>query len=124
MLRKILMIGMVLAMSGAALAVGEEVTVTGYVLDSACAVRTSSGDDAAEKVVKHPKACSLMPDCAKNGFAVVADGKVYKLDEEGNKKAMAVLKSSSAKAGIKVKVKGELDGDTIKVSEISEVKSE
>ena len=68
-------------------------------------------------VANHTKSCAL--GCAKSGFGVVtADGKFLKLDEAGNSKALAALKSSSKEKDLKVTVSGDLDGETIKVNSL------
>jgi hypothetical protein len=62
-----------------------------------------------------------MESCEKNGYAVYADKKLYKLDNAGNEKAEEVLKNTKAAKGVKVAVEGTLDGDTIKVTKLTEV---
>jgi hypothetical protein len=91
------------------------------VIDNACAAG-HAGDPAAsvEKVKKHPSACALMPGCSKSGYSILADGKFYKFDEEGNKKVMRLYKASKSRAGLSVNVEGTLEGDTIRVKSISE----
>ena len=66
----------------------------------------------------HTRKCALS--CAKSGFAVVlSDGKFLKLDEGGNAKALAALKSSEKEKDLKVKVEGKLDGETIQVDSLA-----
>jgi hypothetical protein len=65
----------------------------------------------------------MMPNCAKSGYAVFADNKLYKLDEAGNKKAAEILENTKAEKGVQVSVEGTMDGDTLKVTSISEVVS-
>ena len=64
---------------------------------------------------------ALMPSCSKSGYAVYTDGKLYKLDEEGNEKAREILKNTKSEKSIQVSVEGNLDGDKLKVKSISEV---
>ena len=74
---------------------------TGYVIDEAC---------SAKPAMKGNEACARK--CIKGGSPAVllsADGKVYKLDDQ----AKAV-----EHAGHKVKVTGDLKGDTIKIESI------
>jgi hypothetical protein len=62
-----------------------------------------------------------MPDCAGSGYSVfTADKKLYKLDKAGNESAQTLLHDSETKAGVAVVIEGTLDGDTIKVTKISE----
>lgn len=121
MTRKIFVLGVVLLLAGAALAgEGKSVKLTGYIIDNACSGR-AAGENALEKVKNHTVKCSLMPNCAKSGYAVFADGKLYKLDEEGNKKAGDLLKNTKSEKSVQVAIEGTVDGDTIKVTSISEV---
>ncbi|HXU36224.1 MAG TPA: hypothetical protein VN937_07645 [Blastocatellia bacterium] len=121
MIKKAFVIGTVLLMAVVALArEGKEVKLTGYVIDNACSARAAS-ENGAEKVKNHTVKCAMMPSCAKSGYAVFADGKLYKLDEEGNKKAADILKNTKAEKGVQVSVEGTADGETLKVKSISEV---
>jgi hypothetical protein len=92
---------------------------TGYLIDNACAAKNTTDD----KVKAHTVSCSLMDPCVKSGYAIYSDGKLYKLDKAGNDKALALLKATSSKTSVQVKVEGTLSGDTIKVKNISEVSS-
>ena len=121
MTKKTFVIGIVLLLAVVALArEGKDVKLTGYVIDNACSTR-AAGENGAEKVKNHTVKCAMMAPCAKSGYAVFADGKIYKLDEEGNKKAADILKNTKAEKGVQVSVEGTLDGDMLKVKSISEV---
>lgn len=121
MTKKTFVIGIVLLLAAVALASeGKDVKLTGYVIDNACSTR-AAGENGAEKVKNHTVKCAMMPSCAKSGYAVFSDGKLYKLDEEGNKKAADILKNTKAEKGVQVSVEGTLDGDVLKVKSISEV---
>ena len=123
MTRKTLLVGMILLLAGIALArEGKSVKLTGYIIDNACSARASS-ENGAEKVKNHTVKCAMMPNCAKSGYAVFADNKLYKLDEAGNVKAAEILKNTKAEKGVQVSVEGTLDGDTLKVTSLSEVVS-
>ena len=58
---------------------------------------------------------------AESGYALYADGKLYKLDAEGNKKAAELLKNTKVEKGMQVAVEGSVDGETLTVKTISEV---
>lgn len=88
--------------------------ITGYVVDVKCA----TGIDAKDK--EHPVSCSLMPNCAASGFAVVAKDNLYKLDENGNKLALAILKETKTKKGLAVSVVGTLKEGILYVDTMSE----
>jgi hypothetical protein len=97
--------------------------LTGYLMDNMCASAQGEGDGVAETAKGHPTACSLMPSCAKDGFALVVDKKIYKLDEAGNKAALSVLKATKATKGLQVEVEGTLDGNSLRATKVSEVKA-
>ena len=124
MARRILGLGMVLLLAGVALAAkdSKSVKLTGYLIDNACSGRANT-EGGAEKVKNHTVKCAMMPNCEKSGYAVYADGKLYKLDEAGNKKAVEIYKNTKAEKGLQVAVEGELDGDSIKVKSMTEVTS-
>jgi len=123
MARRTLVLGFVLLLASIALARDDKsVKLTGYIIDNACSAR-AAGENGAEKVKNHSTKCAQMPNCAKSGYAVFVDGKLYKLDEAGNTKAAEILKNSKAEKGVQVSVEGTVDGDTLKVKSISEVTS-
>jgi type 1 fimbria pilin len=122
MIRKISLLGVALALTAAlAYAQGDKKTVkvTGYVIDNMCAGMHGSEEEAKD----HSTSCALMPNCEKSGFAVVSGDKSYKLDDNGNKLAEQVLKTTHTKKGVKVEVEGTLDGDTLHADKLTEVKA-
>lgn len=115
-----LVLGLVLAMSAVALAADKkDVKLNGYVIDNACSAR-ATGEGAMEKVKAHSTKCAQMPKCAESGYAIFADGKLYKFDAEGNKKVAELLKATKSEKGLGVSVEGTADGDTIHVAKIAE----
>ena len=124
MARRILSLGIVLLLAGFALAAkdSKSVKLTGYLIDNACSARANT-DGGAEKVKNHTVKCAMMPNCEKSGYALFADGKLYKLDEAGNKKASEIYKNTKVERGLQVVIEGEADGDSIKVKSMSEVTS-
>jgi len=97
------------------------VKLTGYLLDNNCSAGKENDKNFAEESAKHPTSCAKMESCEKAGYAVYADKKLYKLDEAGNTMAAEVLKNTKAAKGVKVAVEGTVDGDTIKVTKLTEV---
>ena len=91
----------------------------GYLIDNMCAGALAKN---AERVKKHKTSCALMPSCEGSGFAVYSDGKLYKLDEAGNKSASELLKATETKDGVTVAVEGTVEGDTVHVTKLTEVK--
>ena len=97
----------------------KSVKISGYLIDNACA---ESAKDIATRAKNHSTTCALMDSCEKSGYAVYAeDSKLYKLDDKGNDSAADLLKNTKTKKGLKVAVEGTIDGDTIKVSKLTEV---
>ena len=81
------------------------------VVDVSCSKKAAADPDA------HTRACALA--CAKSGFGIVTkDQQFLKFDAAGNAKIADALKASSQKDHLRVDVKGEQDGDTLKVSSI------
>ena len=122
MARKILGLGMVLLLAGAAFAANTArgAKLTGYLIDNACSARANS-EGGAEKVKNHTVKCALMPNCEKSGYAIYADGKLYKLDDAGNQKAVEIYKSTKAERGLQVSIEGDVEGESIKVKSMTEV---
>jgi hypothetical protein len=122
MIRKLSLLGVALALAAAlAYAQGDKKTVkvTGYVIDNMCAGMEGTEDEAKE----HTTSCALMPKCERSGYAVVSGDKSYKLDDNGNKLAEQVLKTTHTRKGLKVEVEGTLDGDTLHADKVTEVKA-
>jgi len=87
-------------------------TVEGFLMDKMCA-------DAKKDGSAHTRECALMPACVKSGYTVVtADGKVLTLDDKGNQEALKVLNATKKTDGLKVTVKGDIKGDSIKVASL------
>ena len=100
------------------------VTLDGYMIDNACAASHSTDKTFGTWVKTHGTSCAMMDSCEKSGYAVYADDKVYKFDDKGNDSAAELLKNTKSKKGLHVKVEGTLDGDTIKVTKLTEVTSQ
>lgn len=124
MTRKILFAGLVLVLAGISVAArdSKSVKLTGYLIDNMCSGRAST-EHGADKVKAHGVKCMMMPKCAESGYALFANDKLYKLDEDGNKKVAEILKSTKVDNGVQVEIEGTLDGDNLKVKSIKEVTS-
>lgn len=82
------------------------------VTDISCSSKAKANPDA------HTKACAMQ--CAKSGFGIFTqDGKFLKFDAKGNQEMMDALKKSNKTDHLRVDVKGEQSGDTIKVESLS-----
>lgn len=127
MTRKLLPLLAVLAlvlMTAGMFAQDKTVTLDGYMIDNACASSHATDKTFGTWVKTHGTSCAMMDSCEKSGYAVYADDKVYKFDDKGNDSAAELLKNTKSKKGLHVKVEGTLDGDTIKVTKLTEVTSE
>jgi hypothetical protein len=124
MIRKVfpLVIALTLAlMAGALMAQDKSVTLTGYLIDNTCAASHATDKNFPDWVKTHGTSCAMMESCEKGGYAVYSDNKLYKFDGSGNDAASEVLKNTKSKKGLQVKVEGTVDGDTIKVTKLTEV---
>lgn len=122
MTRKMFPLIVVLALMAAALMAQEKsVTVTGYLIDNACAANHASDKTFATWVKTHGTSCATMENCEKSGYAVFAGDKLYKLDDKGNESAEALLKATKSRKGLKVTAEGTVDGETLKVTKLTEV---
>ena len=122
MIRKALPLVVVLAlMAGALIAQDKSVTLTGYLIDNACAASATADKPLGTLVKTHPTSCAKMEACEKSGYAVFADNKLYKFDDNGNNSAEELLKNTKSTKGLHIKVEGTVDGDTIKVTKLTEV---
>ena len=119
MIRKVFALTTIVLLAGVLFAQDKTVTISGSLMDNAC---SESAKDIGARAKNHSTSCALMDACEKSGYAVyAADNKLYKLDDKGNELAEAVLKNTKVKTGVKVAVEGTLDGDTLKVTKLTEV---
>jgi hypothetical protein len=91
--------------------------VQGILMDRQCSMKAlKEGQNAA---VMHTRECNLMPESAKSGYGVfTADNKFICLDAAGNKRAAAALQATKKKDNLKVKVSGDVNGETIAVKSL------
>ena len=118
MIRKVFALTIVALMAGVLFGQQKTVTITGNLIDNACA---ESAKDLDTRAKNHPTSCALMEGCEKSGYAVYADHKLYKLDDKGNDSAADLLRNTKTTKGLKVAVEGTVDGDTIHVTKLTEV---
>jgi type 1 fimbria pilin len=119
MIRKVFALTTIVLLAGILFAQDKTVTITGNLMDNACA---ESAKDLGAKAKNHSTSCALMDGCEKTGYAVyAADNKLYKLDDKGNDLAVDLLKNTKTKNGVKVSVEGTLNGDTVKVTKLTEL---
>lgn len=94
----------------------------GYVVDAMCAKTMLKKNNPMERAAKHTRDCALEESCASSGYGLFHDGKYYKFDDEGDKKAKDVIENSTTEKGMMVDVTGQMEGDKIIVASIAEMK--
>jgi hypothetical protein len=78
--------------------------------------------DGRARTFKRQPTCSLTPNYSRAAYGIITDDKhYYKLDDAGRAWALRLLKDSPNKDSLKVVVTGTLDGDTIHVTNMSEL---
>src|SRR5712692_905956 len=119
MIRKISVLTILVLTAAVLYAQGNKpVTITGNLIDNACA---DSAKDIDTRAKNHSTSCALMDACETSGYAVYADHKLYKLDDKGNSSAVDLLKNTKTQKGVRVAVEGTVEGDTIHVTKLTEV---
>ena|SRR5947209_6506970 len=73
-----------------------------------------------EKTLQHDRSCSLMKNYQRSAYGLITDdNKFYKLDDPGNQRILQLLRDQPDKDNLKVVVSGDLQGNTMKVTNIS-----
>jgi hypothetical protein len=96
----------------------DEKKVSGILIDDHCAANFMKKDNPTDAAAKHKASCAVK--CAKNDdakFVLIHGKKEMKLDQNGQKLAMAYLSKPDAKTN--VTITGEVNGDEIKVESIA-----
>jgi hypothetical protein len=90
----------------------------GVVVDWRCA--QPMVQHGREKTLQHDRSCSLMKNYQRSAYGLITDdNKLYKLDDSGNHRILQLLRDQPDKDNLKVVVSGDLQGNTIKVTNIS-----
>jgi hypothetical protein len=91
--------------------------VNGVLMDKMCSMKAVK--DGQTAATAHTRECALMPPCQKSGYGVyTTDNKFLTFDDAGNAKALTALNASKKKDNLKVRVTGDVQGDTIKVANL------
>jgi hypothetical protein len=101
------------------------VTIIGFVaVFAALALADNFSGRLMDASCVQQKAAACQPSGTTTAFAIEHNGKVYKLDEAGNAKAVEAMKNradraanpnATGNAGVTAKITGTAEGDTIKV---------
>jgi hypothetical protein len=93
-------------------------TFKGYLVDVMCG--TAHAKEGAAYGEKHDKACLLMEECVKSGYALLtADNQILKLDSKGSAMALALIKKTEREKDWRATVSGTLSNGTIVVTDLS-----
>lgn len=96
--------------------VASAATVQGVLMDKMCSMKATKD---ASFAASHTTKCALMPPCKASGYGVfTSDNKFITFDDAGNAKALEALMATKKTEGLKVSVKGDVSGDTMKVSSL------
>jgi hypothetical protein len=81
------------------------------VIDVSCSKKAAANADA------HTKECALA--CEKSGYGILTeDQKFLKFDAKGNAEILKELKASDKTDHLRVDVKGDVEGDTLRVESV------
>jgi hypothetical protein len=76
--------------------------------------------DGREKTLTQDKSCSLTTNPGRSEYGLITDDKKYfRLDKSGNDQAREILGNSHDRNNLKVVVRGDVDGNAIKVLSMS-----
>ena len=91
------------AFAGTADTMANTVTLTGTIVDNACA--GGHIQDLGNFVKAHTKDCALMPGCVASGYGIYADGGFTKFDKASNTKVEEFLHKTDSKLEVVVEAK-------------------
>jgi hypothetical protein len=90
----------------------------GLIVDWRCAKPIVQ--DGKKKTFEHDRSCSLIHNYQRQAYGLVTDDKkYYYLADPGNQHILQLLRGDPDKDDLKVIVTGELEGDTIHVTNVS-----
>ena len=76
--------------------------------------------DGREKTLRDNRNCSLMHNYKRSAYGLItSDKKFYRLDDPNNEHVLQLLQGTPDKDNLKVVVTGDVEGDAIKVVNIS-----
>lgn len=104
-----------LAMTAEALSAAE---LQGLIVDWKCAPQIVR--DGREQTLRNNQSCRLMKDYSRSNYGLITDDKkLYRLDDPGNRRILELLRNTPDKDNLKVVVTGEIDGNAVKVANIT-----
>lgn len=107
-----------LALALAFTSISQAAEIQGVIADWNCVKRMVK--DGREKTLQHDHACSLVKNYKRNDYGLITDEKkFYRLEDPGNQHVIELLGNSHDKDNLRVLVRGDLEGNTLKVNNIS-----
>ncbi len=92
--------------------------IQGVVSDWNCA--QAMVRNGRESVLRQNRSCSLMKNFKRGAYGLITESKqFYRLDDPGNRHILQLLSNTPDKDNLKVVVSGDIEGNTIKVANIS-----
>jgi hypothetical protein len=102
-----------------------EIVLHGYIVDAMCAAGMAKHPETAmKKAAEHTRTCALEEECAKSGYGLFSEGKWYKFDGPGDKRARELLRNTKEEKGMMVKATGTMVGDRFAVATLAEKSKE
>ncbi len=90
---------------------------SGYIIDVACA--RDRKNNLSNLGPEHTHKCLEMPACQNSGYALLTDElKVLRFDARGNDLAKKLLEKDRWRAGAKIRVDGNCEGDLLLVKQL------
>jgi len=119
-MKTITTLGIIFCIAGAA---GYAKDLDGKLIDASCYLTRSTATADGQKPIKLDK---IDKDCAPTSsttaFAVLSDGKIYKLDDVGNARVAEDRQRGKMKpdkdGDVHISVEGKLEGDTMRVEKV------
>ncbi len=96
-------------------------TLKGYVVDAMCAKAMVGKENGMKRAAAHTKTCALEEACSAAGYGVMADGKWYKFDANGDERAKAMISASAREKELSFEVTGRKVNDQFVVTSLKEV---
>ena len=93
-------------------------SITGVLIDNACAAKMMHDDDPEKSAAAHTKSCATADSCAASGYAVISGKTLTRFDDHGNDLAKAWLAKTDKKDNLRVVVEGTVNGSQIQVTSL------
>lgn len=102
----------------AAAGIGYGAEIQGVVTDWNCT--QAMVQNGRENTLRRNRSCSLMKNFERSAYGLITQGKqFYRLEDPGNQHVLQLLRNTPDKDNLKVVVSGDIQGNTIKVANMS-----